>query len=93
MAATIEGHMVRQALSRRLRDRNIEQPEGSISVQVLGQRGTVPRRYIVVIGYPSAKAALSQELDRITGDSQAHSNVGVWVLTESQAIALCEDRV
>jgi hypothetical protein len=93
MAGEIEERTVRDALSRRLKRRNVEHSEGSISVQVLGQRGTLPRRYIVVIGYPKAKVALSQELDRVTGDNQADSNMGVWVLTESQALALCEERI
>jgi hypothetical protein len=83
---------VRRALLELLKARGVEPREDWVSVRVVRQSGLSARDYVVVIGYQDAKVALWPELDRITGGLEREkSKVGIWVLSESQATALCKE--
>ena len=72
-------------------DYNLELREEWVLVRIVDAAWSSSRRYVVVIGYPAAKAALWPELDRVTGSKEgADPFAGIWVLSESQARMLCE---
>lgn len=82
---------VRKALTQLLKERGVEPPEDWLSIRVYIAPDTDDLHYIVVIHYAPAKDALCSELDSLTGQEEgARSTPGVWVLSESDALTLCE---
>jgi hypothetical protein len=87
----VDAKMVQAALLRLVGDHSIEPREDWVSVRMFDAAWSSSRRYVVVIGYPAAKAALWPELDSVTGGKEgADPFAGIWVLSESQARILCE---
>ena len=83
---------VRHALVEMLKARGVESLQERVSVRIVRRPGASAPDYVVVIGYQDAKRALSPELDRLTGGVEREkSDVGIWVLSESQATALCKE--
>ena len=90
-SAQVDDKMIREALLRLLEDHCIEPHEDWVSVRIVHSSRGRSRMYVVVIGYPAAKAALWPELDRLIGGKEgADPFAGIWVLSEFQAQMLCE---
>jgi len=82
--------LVRAALVNLLKEHGIEAHDHWLSIRALAAPGLDETVYIVVIGYPPAKAAMWPELDLLTGQTQGKSEVGIWVLSADQANMLCK---
>ena len=80
---------VRDALLRVLRELGLDPKDDWISVRVVNAAWSKERTYSVVIAYEPARAALGGVLPRCVGNAEKYA-VGVWVLDQSDARALCE---
>jgi hypothetical protein len=89
--APVDETTVRNALLQLLSDRDGAAREEWISVRALQMSLDPSQTYVAVIVYPRAKALLVRELNHLTGAKEVMDDkTGVWVLSESQARALCE---
>jgi len=83
--------MVRRALGVLLSKNSIELRPDWLSVRIVHAPNMHNSKYVIVMAYPPAKAALFRELDEITHQMESmKSGVGIWVLSEKEAQVLCE---
>ena len=79
---------LRDALLRALRDRGLEPQDDWVTVRMV--RWPRERLYTVIITHQPARVALSEVLPHYGSSARENAVVGIWVLDESQARALCE---
>jgi hypothetical protein len=79
---------VRGALQRALTDRGLEPQDDWVTVRMVRW----PREwlYTVIITHQPARVALSEILPHYGSIARENAVLGIWVIDESQARALCE---
>lgn len=81
---------IRVALTALLMESGIEPNQNWLSVRSITAPNRVTRHFVVMINSAPAKEALSRLMDELTGQNEtARSVVGLWVMSEPEAINLC----